>query len=61
MPDRIHYQLFSAGFHMSFLKVLILEVLIRGVCLPVFDKEVLIAKVDDPLKGLAKTQTTAKW
>lgn len=46
---------------MSFLKVLILEVLIRGVCLPVFDKEVLIAKVDDPLKGLAKTQTTAKW
>ena len=45
---------------MSFLKVLILEVLIRGVWSPVFDKEVLIAKVDDPLKGLDKTQATVK-
>ena len=49
------YQLFSAGFQMSFLAVLIL-----GFCLPVFDKDVLVAKDNDPLRGFGKDLKTGE-
>lgn len=49
------YQLFSAGFQMSFLAVLIL-----GFALPVFDKDVLIARGNDPLKGFGRDSKTGE-